>query len=99
MPDGRDGVEKRHHSSHWGAFQAHVRDGRMVGFEPFAKDPAPSPILESIQDAVYDESRVSQPMIRAGWLEGGPAKTPKDAAASLSCPSPGISPFRLSPTK
>ena len=74
MPDGRDGVEKRHHSSHWGAFQAHVRDGRMVGFEPFAKDPAPSPILKSIQDAVYDESRVSQPMIRAGWLEGGPGK-------------------------
>lgn len=72
MPDGQGGMEKRHHSSHWGAFQAHVRDGRMVGFEPFAKDPAPSPILESIQDAIYDETRISQPMIRAGWLEGGP---------------------------
>ena len=74
MPDGRNAVEKRPHSSHWGAFQAHVRDGRMVGFEPFAKDPAPSPILESIQSAVYDESRVSRPMIRAGWLEGEPGK-------------------------
>ena len=74
MPDGRGGIEKRHHSSHWGAFRAHVRDGRMVGFEPFAKDPAPSPILESIQDAIYDETRISQPMIRAGWLEGGPGK-------------------------
>lgn len=74
MPDGRSAVEKRPHSSHWGAFQAHVRDGRMVGFEPFAKDPAPSPILESIQGAVYDESRVRRPMIRAGWLEHGPGK-------------------------
>lgn len=73
-PGAEDGVERRHHSSHWGAFQAHVREGRMVGFEPFAKDPAPSPILESMQSAVYDESRVSRPMVRAGWLEGGPGK-------------------------
>ncbi len=79
-------VEKHPHSSHWGAFQAHVRNGRMVGFEPFGKDPEPSPILESIQSTVYDESRVSRPMIRAGWLERGPGKNTEARGAEPFVP-------------
>src|ERR687886_2107546 len=57
------------HSSHWGAFGAELRDGRVVGVRPFAKDPDPSPIIRSIPDALYDRSRVAQPMVRQGWLE------------------------------
>ena len=60
------------HASHWGAFRAEVRDGRVVGVQPFAKDNNPSPIIQSIPDALYDRSRVAQPMIRRGWLEKGP---------------------------
>src|SRR3712207_770842 len=60
------------HSSHWGAFTAEVRDGRVVGVTPFEKDPDPSKIINSIPDALYDRSRVPQPMIRRGWLEKGP---------------------------
>ncbi len=81
-----EGAEKRHHSSHWGAFVAHVRDGRMVGFDPFAKDPEPSPILNSIQDAVYDESRVAQPMVRKGWLEHGPGSNTQGRGAEPFVP-------------
>ena len=32
------------HSSHWGAFTAEVRDGRLVGVQPFEHDGQPSPI-------------------------------------------------------
>src|SRR3546814_6904544 len=60
------------HTSHWGAFNAEVRDGRLVGVTPFAKDPDPSAIIHSIPDMLYDESRIAQPMVRRGWLEKGP---------------------------
>ncbi len=62
----------RFHTSHWGTFTAEVEDGRLVGVRPFALDPDPSPIIHSIVDAVYDESRVTRPMIRKGWLDHGP---------------------------
>lgn len=60
------------HSSHWGAFRAQVKDGRVVGVTPFEKDEAPSPLITSMPEALYDESRIRQPMIRKGWLEEGP---------------------------
>ena len=65
----------RFHTSHWGTFTAEVEDGRFVGVRPFAKDPDPSPIIHSMVDAVYDESRVLRPMIRKGWLDHGPGGT------------------------
>ncbi|MBI1724183.1 MAG: molybdopterin-dependent oxidoreductase, partial [Candidatus Tectomicrobia bacterium] len=67
-----DGVRTLPHSSHWGAFRARVKDGRLVGVEPFEKDRDPSPLLGSIPGALYHESRVDRPMVRAGWLERGP---------------------------
>ena len=57
------------HTSHWGTFTAAVEDGRLTGVQPFSKDTAPSPIIYSMIDAVYDESRVLKPMIRKGWLD------------------------------
>ena len=60
-------------SSHWGAYTLTVEDGRIVGVEPFAGDPEPSAIGQSIADAVESEARVTQPMVRKGWLENGPA--------------------------
>ena len=63
---------KINHSSHWGAFSGSVEDGRLVAVEPFDKDDHPSEILQSIPSALYDGSRVAEPMIRAGWLEEGP---------------------------
>lgn len=57
--------------SHWGAFSAVVEDGRLVGVEPFARDPDPSPLLAAIPDAVYSPTRIAAPMVRAGWREGG----------------------------
>src|SRR5580658_8101030 len=58
--------------SHWGAFSAVVEDGRVVGAEPFALDPDPSPLIGAIPNAVYSPTRIAAPMVRAGWLQGGP---------------------------
>ncbi|TMJ29705.1 MAG: biotin sulfoxide reductase, partial [Alphaproteobacteria bacterium] len=34
--------------AHWGAYTALVENGRVIGCEPFARDPAPSNMLEAI---------------------------------------------------
>ncbi|HZZ95286.1 MAG TPA: molybdopterin-dependent oxidoreductase [Usitatibacter sp.] len=55
--------------AHWGAFTAVVEQGRVVRCEPFARDPCPSPILDSIPGAVYSERRIRRPAVRRSWLD------------------------------
>src|SRR5260370_41122712 len=55
---------------HWGAFTALVEDGRVVGCEPFARDPAPSNMLDAIPEMVHSPLRIARPAIREGWREG-----------------------------
>src|SRR5215470_9210534 len=59
------------HHSHWGAFHAEVRDGRVVGVKPFERDPDPSPLIEAIPQAVHSPNRVAAPMVREGFLARG----------------------------
>ena len=61
------------HASHWGAFTAEVRDGRLVGVRPFERDGRPSPLINAMPDAVHSETRVASPMVRRGYLRDGPA--------------------------
>jgi biotin/methionine sulfoxide reductase len=61
------------HHSHWGAFNAVVEDGRVVGAVPFDFDPDPSPLIDAIPDAVYSPLRIARPMVREGWLRDGRA--------------------------
>src|SRR5258707_10459458 len=56
--------------AHWGAFTALVEDNRVVGCEPFARDPAPSDMLEPIPAMVHSPLRTARPAIRDGWREG-----------------------------
>jgi biotin/methionine sulfoxide reductase len=65
------------HSSHWGAFSAAVKDGRLVGVEPFAGDPDPSPLLSNFLGSVQSSARVARPLVRKGWLERGPGPDEK----------------------
>ena len=58
-------------TSHWGAFNAIVQDGRLIDVTPFAGDEDPSPMLATIPSAIYHETRVARPMVRAGYLEHG----------------------------
>jgi biotin/methionine sulfoxide reductase len=56
--------------AHWGAYTALVEDGRVIGCEPFARDPAPSPMLGAIPEMVHSPLRIARPAIRDGWREG-----------------------------
>ncbi len=60
------------HASHWGAFTAEVRAGKLVDVTPFEKDSDPASYLKSIPDAVHSEARIAEPVVRKGWLESGP---------------------------
>ncbi|NMH99140.1 molybdopterin-dependent oxidoreductase [Pseudonocardia acidicola] len=59
------------HSSHWGAFSGHWRDGTLT-VRPHPDDPDPSPVLGNLPAAVAHPARVAAPMVRRGWLERGP---------------------------
>jgi biotin/methionine sulfoxide reductase len=67
--------------SHWGAYTALVRDGRLIGCEPFAHDPAPSPMIHSMPAMVHSPLRVAKPAVREGWLRdrGSPARRGADS--------------------
>ena len=67
------------HCSHWGAYTLLVEDGRIKGVEPFGGDPAPSPIIRSVQHWADPAHRIAQPMVRASWLK---ARGPGPRAAS-----------------
>ena len=59
-------------STHWGAYDVLVTDGRITGVEPFGEDPDPSSIGQSLVDGIDHPSRIMRPAIRKGWLENGP---------------------------
>jgi biotin/methionine sulfoxide reductase len=59
------------HSSHWGAFSVLVGDGG-IEIVPHPRDPNPSPLLGNIPASVAHRARIARPMVRRGWLEGGP---------------------------
>ncbi|PZW50483.1 biotin/methionine sulfoxide reductase [Humitalea rosea] len=59
--------------THWGAYRAEVKDGRLQALDGLEGDPDPSPIGRSIPGALTDDLRIRQPMVRAGWLAHGPA--------------------------
>ncbi|MPY69613.1 MAG: molybdopterin-dependent oxidoreductase [Alphaproteobacteria bacterium] len=62
--------------SHWGVFRVGIgADGAPVVL-PNPKDPDPSPLAGSFLDAARDMgTRTLRPMVRKGWLEGGPKGT------------------------
>jgi biotin/methionine sulfoxide reductase len=57
--------------SHWGAFHAEVEDGKLVRARPFARDPHPSPMLDSWPAMVEAPTRIRQPMVREGYRRAG----------------------------
>ncbi len=59
------------HTSHWGAFSARLREGRLQ-VRPHPDDPDPNRLIENFPDALRHRARVAEPMVRRGWLEQGP---------------------------
>ena len=54
--------------AHWGAYTAVVEDGRLIACESFARDLAPSPMLDAIAPMVYSPLRIQRPAVRKSWL-------------------------------
>ena len=59
-------------SAHWGVYEHIVKKGKIESLKPFHEDPDPSPIGHSIIDLLEDKTRITAPVVRESWLEGGP---------------------------
>jgi biotin/methionine sulfoxide reductase len=65
-------TENRFTATNWGTYLSSRDAEGRVTLSPLADDPDPSPIGRSLAEAVDDDLRIPQPMVRAGWLDGGP---------------------------
>ena len=69
-------MRNRHsHSSHWGVFEVEVDEGEVTAVHPYAGDGDPSPLLGNLAGTLRHRARITQPAVRAGWLDGGPGAT------------------------
>ena len=57
-------------ASHYGPFEAVVRDGQIVGISPMIElDQRPTEMLmHGVLDRVYDKSRIDYPLVRKSYL-------------------------------
>lgn len=70
-PLGSLDIEKKiPHATHFGAFYAKVRDGKVYDLIPQESDKAPTVLTKGLIDRVYSQSRVKFPMVRKSFLEG-----------------------------
>lgn len=56
--------------THWGHYQVTSEDGRIVEVSGSPPDGDPSPIGQSLLDAMDPNCRISRPAVRKGYLEG-----------------------------
>lgn len=64
-------------TSHWGAFSARARNGRIVEIVPFADDPAPTPMINGFTEFYDHATRVRRPAVRESWMRHGPGACPE----------------------
>ncbi len=60
------------HATHFGPFEAVVRDGRLIGINTVMElDARPTEMLTfGVMDRTYDKTRIDYPMVRKSYLEG-----------------------------
>lgn len=59
-------------SFHCGTYRVEARNGELVALHPFEEDPDPSPIGQGYVGVLNGPDRITAPMVRKSWLEGGP---------------------------
>ncbi len=59
-------------SFHWGTYRVEAQDDEVVALHPFEEDPDPSPIGQGYVGVLNGPDRITAPMVRKSWLEGGP---------------------------
>jgi biotin/methionine sulfoxide reductase len=70
MPTTRHGT-----LTNWGAYEIETDGDTITAVHPFAKDPDPSPIGQSLK--AVRKSRVQRPAIRESWYRHGPGAAPE----------------------
>ena len=60
------------HATHFGPFEAVVRDGKLVGINTMMElDARPTEMLShGVMDRTYDKTRINYPMVRKSYLQG-----------------------------
>ena len=78
--------------AHWGAFEAIVRDGKMVDVRPIKDDPYPNELITMAPYQVHAENRIKYPMVRKRLVRRRGRKTVSQscAAAMSGSASAGI---------
>src|SRR4051794_7016744 len=66
------GTRRSRTAQHWGNYTVVSRQNRIVAVEPCDDDPAPSSIARGMVGALEGDLRITQPMVREGWLQHGP---------------------------
>jgi biotin/methionine sulfoxide reductase len=61
--------------TNWGAYEVETDGAEITAVHPFAKDPDPSPIGQSLK--AVRRSRVERPAIRESWFRHGPCSRPE----------------------
>lgn len=61
--------------TNWGAYEVETDGHDIMAVHPFAKDPDPSPIGQSLK--AVRKSRVARPSIRESWYRHGPGANPE----------------------
>ncbi len=79
QPSARPGTRVPH-LAHWGAYEAEVRADNSIVVHPFELNAEPSEMLDNVATTVRHKTRITQPMVRAGWLDNGPG--PSDGRGS-----------------
>ena len=66
-------------SMHWGVYEVESAPGGagVAALRPFAADPDPSPIGQSVAHALTGRTRVRRPSVRRSVLERGPGSAPE----------------------
>jgi biotin/methionine sulfoxide reductase len=59
-------------SFHWGTYRVEVHNNEVVALHPFEEDPDPSSIGQGYVSVLNGPDRITDPMVRKSWLEGGP---------------------------
>ncbi|WP_072679614.1 molybdopterin-dependent oxidoreductase [Arcobacter sp. LA11] len=65
-----DITKKIPHATHFGAFYAKVKDGKVYDLEPQESDAGPTVLTKALIDRVYSPSRIKYPVVRKSFLEG-----------------------------
>ena len=61
-------------ATHWGCYSIEVEGNRVINIHHYPSDPDPSPIKESLRDALDPNCRIKRPAVRQSYLQQGPSR-------------------------